>query len=33
VKKKECDCVCHKLGYVYCGPSYCPDHENKEGNA
>jgi uncharacterized protein CbrC (UPF0167 family) len=25
--KTNCDCVCHKLGYIYCGPGYCPDHE------
>lgn len=23
---KGCDCVCHKLGYIYCGPGHCPDH-------
>lgn len=23
---KQCDCVCHKLGYMYCGPGYCPAH-------
>jgi len=29
--KKSCDCVCHKLGYVYCGPGWCPDHiDSKE---
>ena len=28
--KKTCDCVCHKLGYIYCGPGYCPDHEKKD---
>lgn len=22
---KSCDCVCHKLGYVFCG-GVCPDH-------
>jgi len=27
--KKNCDCVCHKLGYVYCGPGYCPNHEKQ----
>lgn len=27
--KKNCDCVCHKLGYVYCAPGYCPDHEKE----
>ena len=27
MKKKECDCVCHKLGYIYCGPGHCPDHK------
>ena len=21
-----CNCVCHKLGYIYCGPGHCPDH-------
>lgn len=21
--RTECDCVCHKLGYVYCGPGWC----------
>jgi hypothetical protein len=25
--KKNCDCVCHKLGYIYCGAGHCPDHE------
>lgn len=24
--KKDCDCVCHKLGYIYCGPGWCPSH-------
>jgi hypothetical protein len=24
---RNCDCVCHKLGYIYCGPGYCPDHD------
>jgi hypothetical protein len=28
--KKNCDCVCHKLGYVYCGTGYCPDHDKTE---
>lgn len=25
--KNNCDCICHKLGYIYCGPGHCPDHE------
>jgi len=27
--KKDCDCVCHKLGNIYCGPGWCPTHEKK----
>jgi hypothetical protein len=31
-KRADCACVCHKLGYVYCGPGWCPNHtEPKEG--
>lgn len=28
-KKRECDCVCHKLGYIYCGPKWCPNHKEE----